>query len=131
MKLGGEFAGIGVHCGDVNCGEPEDGACCVENMCFMIPEDVCFNEGGDWHGPGVLCEYVECDGGSMIGACCINGGCLMLHEDECASVLGTFDSTTHCEIVECPTSCEGDVNGDGLVDVTDVLAVVSAWGICP
>jgi hypothetical protein len=25
----------------------------------------------------------------------------------------------------------GDVNGDGIVNVTDLLAVVSSWGVCP
>ena len=28
----------------------------------------------------------------------------------------------------CESSCTGDVNGDGMVDVTDILAVVGAWG---
>jgi hypothetical protein len=25
-------------------------------------------------------------------------------------------------------ACTGDVNGDGMVDVTDILAVIGAWG---
>ncbi len=27
--------------------------------------------------------------------------------------------------------CEGDINGDGIVNVTDLLAVIGAWGPCP
>ena len=29
---------------------------------------------------------------------------------------------------ECPTNCEGDVNGDGDVNVTDLLAIIGNWG---
>ena len=28
-------------------------------------------------------------------------------------------------------ACPGDLNGDGAVDVTDLLAVLAAWGSCP
>ncbi len=28
---------------------------------------------------------------------------------------------------ECPVTCSGDVNGDGSVDVTDLLAVIAGW----
>ncbi len=30
----------------------------------------------------------------------------------------------------CPPICIGDVNGDGLVDVLDLLDVLTAWGKC-
>ena len=29
-----------------------------------------------------------------------------------------------------PAACEGDLNGDGVVDIVDLLAVLSAWGMC-
>ena len=29
-----------------------------------------------------------------------------------------------------PASAMRDVNGDGIVDVTDLLAVIAAWGAC-
>lgn len=31
----------------------------------------------------------------------------------------------------CGTSCTGDINGDNLVDVSDLLVLLSAWGTCP
>jgi hypothetical protein len=31
----------------------------------------------------------------------------------------------------CPSTMPGDVNGDGAVDVADLVAVVLAWGSCP
>jgi len=32
--------------------------------------------------------------------------------------------------VGCPTDVYGDLNGDGIVDVQDLLAVIGAWGAC-
>jgi hypothetical protein len=31
----------------------------------------------------------------------------------------------------CPASCAADVNSDGAVNVSDLLAVISGWGECP
>lgn len=33
----------------------------------------------------------------------------------------------HCD---SPNICQGDITGDGVVDVSDMLAVLSAWGAC-
>jgi hypothetical protein len=30
----------------------------------------------------------------------------------------------------CADNCDGDVNGDGTVDINDLLIVVAAWGPC-
>jgi hypothetical protein len=30
-----------------------------------------------------------------------------------------------------PTAVPGDLNGDGSVNVTDLLMIISAWGPCP
>jgi hypothetical protein len=35
------------------------------------------------------------------------------------------------EYVECSGATPGDVNGDGSVDVDDLIAVILAWGPCP
>lgn len=32
---------------------------------------------------------------------------------------------------ECLVSCPPDTNGDGSVNVTDLLALLAAWGVCP
>jgi hypothetical protein len=34
-------------------------------------------------------------------------------------------------VMPCPSSCPGDVNTDGVVDVFDLLEVLAAWGACP
>jgi hypothetical protein len=31
-------------------------------------------------------------------------------------------------IPDCPSDCVGDVNGNGVVDVSDLLYLVSVWG---
>ena len=31
---------------------------------------------------------------------------------------------------DCMTPCDGDIDGSGIVDVTDLLSVISAWGPC-
>jgi subtilisin-like proprotein convertase family protein len=41
---------------------------------------------------------------------------------------GTIDGW--CLRVATLPTCEGDVNGDGAVDVTDLLLVLGAWGMC-
>ncbi len=28
-------------------------------------------------------------------------------------------------------TCEGDIDGNGSVDIFDILAVISQWGVCP
>jgi hypothetical protein len=42
-----------------------------------------------------------------------------------AAVDGVTLSKSYCDDT---TSCPGDISGDGTVDVTDLLAVVAAWG---
>ncbi len=32
---------------------------------------------------------------------------------------------------DCVAENPGDVNGDGVVNITDLLAVIAAWGVCP
>lgn len=42
---------------------------------------------------------------------------------------GTEPSMTHIAAVpHCPSDCVGDVNGSGVVDVADLLYIVSVWG---
>lgn len=48
---------------------------------------------------------------------------------------GNFNGTLQIQVVEYPfealdEAVVGDVNGDGTVNVSDILAVISAWGLC-
>jgi hypothetical protein len=43
-----------------------------------------------------------------------------------------IDNFTVEEIICTPTpTCHGDITGDNLVNVNDLLAVINAWGPCP
>ena len=41
-----------------------------------------------------------------------------------------FDNGGNTVEEECPSDCTGDTNGDGSVNVIDLLAVIGAWGTC-
>jgi hypothetical protein len=67
------------------------------------------------------------------GACCTGNttGCVMATESDCTYFGGTFLGWgVDCAEAACPTTCLGDVNGDGEVSVNDILTVVANWGPC-
>ena len=50
-------------------------------------------------------------------------------ENEGAAIDGPWDDGGGNQFEdECPVGCLGDVSGDGAVNVTDLLAVISGWG---
>jgi len=66
------------------------------------------------------------------GACCTNGHCLIADQDDCLAYFGQWlGEGTTCDDSPCPTDCLGDANGDGEVNVNDILSVISVWGPCP
>ena len=86
------------------------------------------------------CAAFDCDGGDCpdcegggdpTGACCFGTDCFETTQTECTSNGGEWagDNTT-CGANTCgsPSTCDADVNGDGNVDVSDILALVGAWG---
>jgi hypothetical protein len=67
-----------------------------------------------------------------VGACCLVGSCAALIETDCLAAGGTYlGDGTDCDDAECAAPCPGDSNGDGSVDVADLLVVLAAWGACP
>ena len=123
---------FGCDGGDCDCDGSDDlGACCVGTECHELTEKHCVSEGGKWFGTGSSCDDVDCDGGGGDpGTCCVNGGCIELTVDECEMVHGTFNDEP-CSDVACDPYCPADVTGDGVVDVSDILACIAAWGACP
>jgi len=83
---------------------------------------------GDWTNAGDNEFYAGCEQ----GACCTNDICVPLDPEMCEYVAGDFQGLgSVCAKVDCPEACVGDANGDGVVDTSDILAVISGWGICP
>jgi Zn-dependent metalloprotease len=95
--------------------------------------DVSYN-GGAWTNLETVGPVVESSGGwydvehalSGSGAIQVRFTCGDLNSGSVveAAVDGVSLSQSYCDEV----SCTGDVSGDGTVDVTDLLAVVGAWG---
>jgi hypothetical protein len=86
------------------------------------------------------CAAFDCDGGDCpdcegggdpSGACCFGTDCFVMTEADCLANTGEYagDNTT-CGANTCgsPSTCDADVNGDGTVDVGDILEMISAWG---
>jgi len=82
------------------------------------------------------CDEFNCDGGDCecdpvdpTGTCCFDSDCLVMAEVDCTNAGGEWGGPdTACDADTCGTPCSGDVNGSGTVDVTDILAIVAAWG---
>ncbi len=52
--------------------------------------------------------------------------------DECEIAAGAADDEDGNGIPdECEMEISGDVNGDGVIDVLDLIEVITSWGPCP
>ena len=77
-------------------------------------------------------EYGTPSRGISTGACCTNSQCVILSQDICEQVFGTYlGDSSSCAGSPCPVPCLGDVNGDGQVNVADLLTVIANWNNCP
>lgn len=67
------------------------------------------------------------------GACCTNGICVMSEEDDCDTFGGDWlGEGTTCADSPCPSACLGDADGNGGVDIDDILLVIARFGVtCP
>jgi len=68
------------------------------------------------------------------GACCVgtSGTCIFIPESNCAAGGGTWlGANTACADGGCnPNNCPADINGDGVVSVSDILILIEQWGSC-
>lgn len=107
------------------------GGCCFGTQCVETTANACLINGGEYLGDSIWCEDLIC-GVTGTGGCCINGNCLPTTLDECFSAGGSFAGEwMTCIDVSCPTNCAADLDGNGLVDVNDLLIIIAAWGACP
>ena len=74
------------------------------------------------------CEYCP----EPTGACCFDIDCSDVPEADCSALGGEYNgdgSFCNGDPAPCaPEPCEGDVDGDGDVDVSDILTVIGNWG---
>jgi hypothetical protein len=74
----------------------------------------------------------ECQG-LPAGACCVNGTCMMGTAANCFAAEGSYAGDgVSCIDANCPPACLGDLVPDGVVDINDVLVILSEFGsVCP
>ncbi len=78
-----------------------------------------------------IIEYTTLPG-SALGACCLDGLCITTAEADCSGNSGSWGgANSSCTDVDCPENCPEDINNDGAVDIDDLLALISAFGVCP
>ncbi len=123
---GGVYLGNDTSCDDCPTG-PVDGACCIPGGCIQALQQECLAQGGTWLGGGTSCN--DCPTGPVDGACCIPGGCIQALQQECLAQGGTWlGGGTSCNDCPTPLTCPGDTNGDGVVNVSDLINVVLDFG---
>jgi len=71
------------------------------------------------------------DTNSPAGACCIRGVCVQTASVACWEAGGLYQGEASTCVSACNPVCDEDVSGDGVVNMTDVLRVISAFGFCP
>tara|TARA_B100002051_G_C16622993_1_gene579271 strand:- start:696 stop:1088 length:393 start_codon:yes stop_codon:yes gene_type:complete len=124
LSIGGIWLGDDTSCDDC----PDMGACCLCNGCLQTWEQDCLDAGGDWLAN---LECVDCPPAPELGPCCMASGCIMnATEQECVDNLGEWLGA-HGDCADCPQPCFGDLNGDWVVDIDDLLILLGAYGICP
>ena len=86
------------------------------------------DEGVRWSGGPPVSIGVGC---GRVGACCDGRGCVVATESACWRAGSRFlGPGTTCDDPRCPPACPADVSGDGLVNQSDLLLLLSGWGWC-
>jgi len=129
LNQGGTFIAPGTDCeAPTECPAP----CCLNDVCQIVPQDDCVQICGTYGAVGEEC--IQFCQELPPGACCLpDGSCESLCLDECEQMGGIYQGQgADCDLVTCPqpTSCPGDLNLDGRVDVFDLLDLLGQWGMC-
>jgi hypothetical protein len=85
-------------------------------------------DGIGWSDVGMITVRDDC---GPAGACCLHGYCVMTTVDACEDAGGQWrGEDVACAGDTCPPPCPADATGDGVVNTTDLLQVLDAWGWC-
>ena len=76
-------------------------------------------------GPATL--TIDGEVGSGVGACCIIGECTQVTEAICQLDGGTWVGGA-CASDSCATGCLADLNGDLVIDGSDLTIMLGDWG---
>jgi hypothetical protein len=110
---------------------------CVYTSPYISDTLICGNSPDQIY---LLSSTIHDEGGNTIadsceptvGACCTNDICVDGEEELCNTYGGQWLGVgTLCSENPCPVHCAEDVTGDGVVDVSDLLAIIAVWGACP
>ena len=108
------------------------GACCGGSACWIMEEDECLNGGGVFLGGGSVCVGDSCESSATLGSCCVSPVCMMTTEQECENVGGEYGGDeVECSDAICESNCVADLDQNGVVNVDDLILVISYWGACP
>jgi hypothetical protein len=89
-----------------------------EKCDFIMPHDTVSGAGG----------YMVARG-KRTGACCIGTGCLVVDERSCLKAGGSWlgaDTSCDDQMLACPEPNTGDINTDGVVDMMDLVLVMTS-----
>lgn len=122
---------IGNSCGDVIC-FPKGACCTLEGSC--VPEvspEACAAFEGTFQGDGTSCDSVECP--APQGWCCPDtSDCFEFDEETCLLFGGTWggagSTCSDSDVCDPSDPCPGDLDNDGVVEVDDILEVLSNYG---
>jgi parallel beta-helix repeat protein len=127
-QICGSYTDAGGNTVADECPIPE-GACCVGSSCSVLTEDDCVSKGGTYLGDS-SCSGDPCYTPPTEGACCVTSGCDVMAEAMCENLGGTWlGEDASCD--DCPASCMGDTDGNGVVNIEDLLNMLGSWGACP
>jgi hypothetical protein len=135
-SVSGTFHGFGSSCQTVAC----FGACCLPNGSCVggVSPASCSSQGGVFQGANTTCGGVNCP--PPLGACCVGTACLKdVSESDCTIGFGgvwmgaqsACAPNNPCVATPCPADISPQPNGDGVVNVNDLLMVINSWGQCP
>jgi predicted outer membrane repeat protein len=144
----GEYGGGGIYCNydsnptisgstiEGNTTQYSGGGIFCENGTPTISgSQICGNEpeqlNGTWNSGGGNDIATNCPVAlPPTGACCVSSGCVANSNDDCMALGGTWlGEGGSCD--DCPASCMGDTDGNGVVNIEDLLNMLGSWGACP
>ena len=88
--------------------------------CSLLQSATYFGDGSSCDDSDLPC--------TLLGACCVTGeGCSYVTQAACEEALGSFFAGQECATASC--GCLGDLNGDLVIDGSDLTILLGAWNL--